>query len=96
MHLDDRVILIDKQRGMTSFAAVRHVRRVARLDKVGHCGSLDPNATGLLVLGTDGYDLAEELGLAAYFLQRDKEGVFVGRMTTAFKKILESGNRTAS
>ena len=33
----------------------------------------------------EGFDLAEELGLAAYFLQRDKEGVFVGRMTTAFK-----------
>jgi tRNA pseudouridine55 synthase len=52
MNLDDRVILIDKERGMTSFAAVRHVRRIARLDKVGHCGSLDPNATGLLILCT--------------------------------------------
>jgi len=51
-HLDDRVILIDKGRGMTSFAAVREVRRAARLDKVGHCGSLDPNATGLLILCT--------------------------------------------
>jgi len=52
MHLDNRVILIDKGRGITSFAAVREVRRVARLDKVGHCGSLDPNATGLLILCT--------------------------------------------
>ncbi len=49
---DDTVILVDKERGLTSFAAVRHVRRAARLDKVGHCGSLDPNATGLLILCT--------------------------------------------
>mgnify|MGYP001826362764 CR=1 FL=1 len=60
------------------------------------CVRADAYATGLLVLGSDGYDLAEELGLAAYFLQRDKEGLFVGRMTTAFKQILESGNRDGS
>jgi thiamine biosynthesis lipoprotein len=60
------------------------------------CVRADAYATGLLVLGSDGYHLAEELGLAAYFLQRDKEGLFVGRMTTAFKQILESGNRDRS
>jgi thiamine biosynthesis lipoprotein len=60
------------------------------------CVRADAYATGLLVLGSDGYDLAEELGLAAYYLQRDKEGLFVGRMTTAFKQILESGNRDRS
>ena len=52
MAFDDRVILIDKERGLTSFAAVRHVRRATSLEKVGHCGSLDPNATGLLILCT--------------------------------------------
>jgi len=57
------------------------------------CVRADAYATGLLVLGPEGFDLAEGLGLAAYFLQRDKEGVFVGRMTTAFKEILETGNR---
>lgn len=57
------------------------------------CVRADAYATGLLVLGSDGYDLAEELGLAAYFLQRDKEDLFVGRMTTAFREILASGNQ---
>ena len=57
------------------------------------CVRADAYATGLLVLGPEGFDLAEELGLAAYFLQQDKEEVFVGRMTTAFKSILETGNR---
>jgi len=52
MQLDDRVLLVDKRPGSTSFAAVRSVRRLARLDKVGHCGSLDPLATGLLILVT--------------------------------------------
>jgi len=56
------------------------------------CVRADAYATGLLVLGSEGFDLAEDLGLAAYFLQRDKEDVFVGRMTSAFKEILSDGN----
>jgi len=65
---------------------------VASVTVVGPlCVRADAYATALMVLGPDGFDLAEELGLAAYFLQRDKEDVFVGRMTTAFKQILESG-----
>jgi tRNA pseudouridine55 synthase len=50
MQLDDRVVLLDKPAGLTSFGAVRTLRRVARVQKAGHCGSLDPLATGLLVL----------------------------------------------
>jgi thiamine biosynthesis lipoprotein len=65
---------------------------VASVTVVGPlCVRADAYATALLVLGPQGFDLAEELGLAAYFLQRDKEGVFVGRMTHAFKQILEGG-----
>lgn len=52
MRLDDHVFLIDKPRGTSSFAAVRQLRRIARLPRVGHCGSLDPLATGLLILCT--------------------------------------------
>jgi tRNA pseudouridine55 synthase len=52
MTLDDRVILIDKPRGITSFGAVKRVRSTGRLDKAGHCGSLDPLATGLLIVCT--------------------------------------------
>ena len=55
----------------------------------------DAYATGLLVLGPEGFDLAEQLGLAAYFLQRDKEGLFVGRMTSAFKNLLPGGQDTS-
>lgn len=52
MQFDHRVLLIDKPAGLSSFGVVRQVRRAARLAKVGHCGSLDPLATGLLVLCT--------------------------------------------
>jgi tRNA pseudouridine55 synthase len=52
MQLDDRVVLVDKDPGLTSFAVVRRLRRLGRLQKAGHCGSLDPLATGLLLVCT--------------------------------------------
>jgi tRNA pseudouridine55 synthase len=45
------LLLIDKPRGITSHDAVAIVRRTTRVKKVGHAGTLDPMATGLLVLG---------------------------------------------
>jgi tRNA pseudouridine55 synthase len=46
----DGAILIDKPTGMTSHDVVEAVRRQFQFKKTGHCGTLDPNATGLLVL----------------------------------------------
>jgi tRNA pseudouridine55 synthase len=46
----DGAILIDKPAGPTSHDVVDAVRRQFQLEKVGHCGTLDPNATGLLIL----------------------------------------------
>ena len=46
----DGAILIDKPAGPTSHDVVDAVRRHFGIKKVGHCGTLDPNATGLLVL----------------------------------------------
>ena len=43
-------LLVDKPTGMTSHDVVAAVRRQFRVKKVGHCGTLDPNATGLLTL----------------------------------------------
>jgi len=45
------LLLIDKPAGITSHDAVAIVRRTTRAKKVGHAGTLDPMATGLLVLG---------------------------------------------
>lgn len=46
----DGIYLIDKQPDCTSHDVVQQVRRILHQRKVGHCGTLDPGATGLLVL----------------------------------------------
>ncbi|MEA2486046.1 MAG: tRNA pseudouridine55 synthase, partial [Actinomycetota bacterium] len=46
----DGVLVIDKPAGMTSHDVVDRVRRVFGTKKVGHAGTLDPDATGVLVL----------------------------------------------
>ena len=46
----DGALLIDKPAGPTSHDVVENIRRHLGLKKVGHCGTLDPGATGLLVL----------------------------------------------
>src|SRR3989344_4940366 len=44
-------LLIDKPRGMTSHDVVDRVRKITGEKRVGHAGTLDPNATGLLIIG---------------------------------------------
>src|SRR5262249_46762353 len=46
----DGAILIDKPSGPTSHDVVDAIRRKFGIKKVGHCGTLDPNATGLLIV----------------------------------------------
>lgn len=46
----DGALLVDKPAGMTSHDVVDEIRRYFDIKKVGHCGTLDPNATGLLIL----------------------------------------------
>src|SRR5881227_2721166 len=46
----DGVLLVDKAEGMTSHDVVALTRRQLGIKKVGHCGTLDPLATGLLIL----------------------------------------------
>jgi tRNA pseudouridine55 synthase len=46
----DGAILIDKPAGPTSHDVVDEIRREFGIKKVGHCGTLDPNATGLLII----------------------------------------------
>ncbi len=46
---DPLVILIDKPKGLTSFDVIRRLRRISPIRKIGHAGTLDPMATGLLI-----------------------------------------------
>lgn len=48
--MQDGLLLLDKGTGFTSHDAVQKARRLLRQKKIGHCGTLDPNATGLLLL----------------------------------------------
>jgi tRNA pseudouridine55 synthase len=48
----DNLILIDKPAAWSSFDVVKKIRYLTGIKKVGHAGTLDPFATGLLILGT--------------------------------------------
>ena len=50
---DSGLVVVDKPGGMTSHDVVARVRRLAGTRKVGHAGTLDPMATGVLVLGVN-------------------------------------------
>src|SRR5690606_209114 len=43
------VLLVDKPAGLTSFGVIRRLRRALGEKKIGHAGTLDPMATGLLI-----------------------------------------------
>ena len=50
--LDGQVLLFNKPYGISSFAVIKKVRYLAKIKKVGHAGTLDPLATGLLIVCT--------------------------------------------
>jgi tRNA pseudouridine55 synthase len=62
-------ILIDKPKGMSSHDVVEQLRKVTKIKKIGHAGTLDPIATGLLILGI-GRDATKKLDK---FKNLDKE-----------------------
>ncbi len=78
----DGVIVIDKPAGWTSHDVVAKVRNITRVKKVGHTGTLDPFATGVLPL-----TLGRATRLTNYFLRSDKQyrGIIrFGFATTTF------------
>lgn len=62
------LLLVDKPQGFTSHDAVARVRKLAGTRKVGHAGTLDPMATGLLILG-----LGPSTRLLTYVVGLDKQ-----------------------
>jgi len=53
--LEGRVILIDKPLEWTSFDVVKKIRYLTKVNKVGHAGTLDPLASGLLIICTGSF-----------------------------------------
>ena len=60
------VIVVDKAKGNTSFDEIRKIRKGYNIKKVGHTGTLDPMATGVLPLL-----IGEATKLSAYLTQHD-------------------------
>ncbi len=78
----DGVIVVDKPGGMTSHDVVSRMRRLANTKKIGHLGTLDPSATGVLPLV-----IGRATRLAQFFTRNDKEyeGVIrFGQATTTY------------
>jgi tRNA pseudouridine55 synthase len=75
----DGVLLVDKAEGMTSHDVVALTRRKLGTKKIGHCGTLDPIATGLLLLTVGRGTKVQDL-----LMSEDKEyaGTFVLGVTT--------------
>jgi tRNA pseudouridine55 synthase len=74
------ILLVDKPKGLTSHDVVSRTRKAAGTRKVGHAGTLDPMATGLLVLG-----LNSSTRLLTYLVGLDKEyfaTIRLGQSTT--------------
>ena len=62
------ILLIDKAAGCTSHDVVHQLRRIFHIKKIGHFGTLDPFATGLLVIG-----IGEGTKLSPFLLEEDKQ-----------------------
>ncbi len=64
----DRLFVIDKPSGLTSHDVVDHVRRALKMRRVGHAGTLDPSATGVLLVLT-----GRATRLAQFLVETEKE-----------------------
>jgi tRNA pseudouridine55 synthase len=91
----DGLIVVDKPGGMTSHDVVARVRRLAKTRRVGHGGTLDPMATGVLIIGVNRatrlltYVIGAEKEYAATIrlgestVTDDAEGEVTGRVSAA-------------
>ncbi|WP_028476560.1 tRNA pseudouridine(55) synthase TruB [Nocardia sp. CNY236] len=74
------LLIIDKAGGMTSHDVVSRCRRLLRTKKIGHAGTLDPMATGVLVLGVD--RATKLLGLLAPTSKAYRATIRLGQATS--------------
>jgi tRNA pseudouridine55 synthase len=67
--------LVNKPKGITSFFALKKIRARLGIDKIGHTGTLDPLASGLLLVATE-----QSTKLITYLEKADKTYIFTMRM----------------
>lgn len=76
---DTNILLIDKPVGITSFDVIRRLRKKLNIKKMGHAGTLDPLASGLMIIGVN-----EGTKRLNEYLKLDKEyvtDVLLGKRT---------------
>ena len=88
--MKDGLLLIDKQMHCTSHDVVQQARRILRQKKIGHCGTLDPDATGLLLL-----TLGKATRLTRFLIRAPKVYEGVMRLGVATDTYDASGKVTA-
>jgi tRNA pseudouridine55 synthase len=75
-------LLIDKPKGITSHDVIYRVRKITGEKRVGHAGTLDPNATGLLIVGV-GREFTKQLGELTTGTTKTYEAeIFLGATST--------------
>ncbi|MBV9515453.1 MAG: tRNA pseudouridine(55) synthase TruB, partial [Mycobacteriaceae bacterium] len=79
-HSDAGLVIVDKPSGMTSHDVVGRCRRIFGTRKVGHAGTLDPMATGVLVIGIE--RATKILGLLAAASKAYAATIRLGQVTT--------------
>ena len=75
----DGLIIVDKEINKTSFDVVRDIRKKYNTKKVGHVGTLDPMATGVLVVL-----IGNATKLSDYLMEHDKE--YIANLSLGEKK----------
>lgn len=87
----DGVIIVNKPAGMTSHDVVNRIRKIFKTKKVGHCGTLDPDATGVLVVAVN-----KATKLLQFLTADNKEYVATLSLGTATDTYDASGQVTAT
>lgn len=87
----DGIVLVDKPEGPTSHDVVAKARRIFGTRKIGHAGTLDPMATGMLVLG-----VGKATRLLGYLTATDKEYLATIRLGQATNTDDAQGEITSS
>lgn len=87
----DGVIIVNKPAGMTSHDVVNRIRKIFKTKKVGHCGTLDPDATGVLVVAVN-----KATKLLQFLTADNKEYIATLSLGTATDTYDASGQVTAT
>lgn len=78
----DGILIINKEKGYSSHDVVYNVRKILNEKKVGHAGTLDPNATGVLVIL-----IGKGTRLSKYLIEHDK--TYIATIKLGEKRLLK-------